>query len=98
MEENSGLVLAGMEKQQGVARLIQETLRMIPERLTRRESQGPTMGEMPARLIEVLGNVDRRAKRVLTQLEAIGQNLPADIVMLLNKECRPPAETRGQEF
>ncbi len=91
VEGNFGLMLAGMEKQQGTARLMQETLKMILERLTPGESEGPTMGELLAQLIEVVGNVDQRARRILTRLEAIGQDLPANIVMLLNEERGPPA-------
>ena len=51
---------------------------------------------MPSPLFEVTDNADRKATRILTRLEAIGQNLPADIVMLLYKERRPPMGKRSQ--
>ena len=91
LEENFGLVIGALEKQQATARVMQEVLRMILERLMPGESEGPTMGELLAQLIERVGNVGQRAKRILTKLEAIGQDLPANIVMLLNEERGPPA-------
>ena len=44
------------------------------------------MGELPARLIEGVGKVDQRARRILTRLGATEQNLPANIVMLLSEQ------------
>lgn len=85
MEESFGLVLARMEKQREPARLTQETARTIRERLTPGESEKPALGEMPVLLIKVAGNADRRAARILTRLKASGQELPADIVMLLDE-------------
>lgn len=90
------MVLDALEKQRGITRLMQETLRMILEHLTPGESEGPTMGELLAQLIEVIGNVDQRAKRILARVETIGQGLPAEVVMLLNEERRPATGETSQ--
>ena len=68
---------------------MQEPLWTAPECLMLRDSEGPTMGEMPARLIEGAGRVDQRARRVLAWLGATGQDLPANIVVLLSEERWP---------
>lgn len=44
---------------------MQEALRTAPECLMLRDGEGPTMGEMPARLIERVGKANQRARRIL---------------------------------
>lgn len=67
-----------------------EMIRAILERLTPDGSEGPTLGELLAQLIEMIGNVDVRAKRLLTRLEAMRHDLPANIVALPNQEPGQP--------
>ena len=68
---------------------MQEALRTAPECLISRDSEGPTMGEMPARLIEGVGRVDQRARRILARLGTTGQDLSANIVVLFSEERGP---------
>jgi len=50
------------------------------------DCEGPHIGELLARLIEGIGKVDQRVRRILARLEATGLDLPANIVMRLSEE------------
>ena len=96
MEESFGLVLEAMEKQQAIMRAMGDALRIILERLTPGESEGPTTGELPARPVEGVGNVDPRTRPIPARLEATRQEPPATIVMLPDEEHGTAAAKGGQ--
>lgn len=96
MEEHFERVLAGMEGQKVLLRAMNEGVEIILERLAPGENKGPTVGELLAQLVEAVGNVDLRARRILTRIEAIGQDLPANIVLLLNEERGGPSAKESQ--
>ena len=96
MTEPSSSVLGGQESQRRNERVMLEMIRTILEWLTPEKGEGPTMGELLAQLIEMIGNVDVRAKRIMDRLEAMRHDLPANIVALLNEERGQPMERERQ--